>query len=391
MEWLTSLFTRKNNLQTSIINSLQAELADLREKQSALEQRYQILTENLAASVLIRDPSGRLAYVSPYSLVLTGYSFSEMLSGQQDFFYTITHPEDQASYLKAIKITEQGEPYQSRFRIRHTTGIEVWVEMRTAPIFGESSEVEGVLAIVLDVTSQVRYQKQIEERTRDLHDLSYMISHDLRSPVLTLKGMLDILRQDLEMTASAKETFQHITQAIQRLEDLIGSVLNYFKLSSEEAQRDNFRINDLLADVIKDLKIAKDESKAEIFLHENSIQIESDRVKCYRIFSNLISNAIKYRQIERPLKIAIELKISSSGRDLFVTVKDNGSGIPSEKLSSIFRPFQRAHGKQIEGFGVGLASVKKLIQAMGGTIEVLSTAGEGSTFTVLLRNCNPKN
>lgn len=372
------------------IDALNQELAELKEKHLSLQQRYEILTENLAASVSIRDPYGKLAYSSPYTLVLTGYSLEEIYSQKDDFFLSITHPEDQDSHSKAIKITAQGEPHQTRFRIIHKTGIEVWVEMRTAPIFGESSEVEGVLAVILDVTSQVRYQRQIEERTRDLHDLSYMISHDLRSPVLTIKGMIDILRQDLEITGPAQETFTHMKQAVQRLEDLIGSVLNYFRLASEEAQRERFKINALLKDVENDLQIAKDAAKAQIIIQDNSISIESDRLKCYRILSNLVSNSIKYRHHERPLLINIELKISSSSRDILISVKDNGSGIPAEKLSSIFRPFQRAHGKQIEGFGVGLASVKKLIQALGGNIEVSSIEGEGSIFTVILRNCSPQ-
>lgn len=367
-------------------------LAKTKEKLNELQQRYQILTENLAASVLIRDPQERLAYASPYTLVLTGYSPNEMYSGTRDFFSTIVHPDDQDLYLKAIRITEQGEPYQSRFRVIHKTGIEVWVEMRTAPIFGESAEVEGVLAIVLDVTAHVRYQRQIEDRTRDLHDLSYMISHDLRSPVLTIKGMIDILHQDLKanLPPQAHETFNHITQAVKRLEDLIGSVLNYFKLSAEESSRNRFDLRDLLSDVISDLKIAQDSAQAVIELPTDLPSIESDRLKCYRIFSNLISNAIKYRSADRAPIISISARVSASGRDLAVTVKDNGLGIPEEKLGSIFRPFQRAHGKQIDGFGVGLASVKKLVQVVGGTIEVTSKPQVGSEFCVLLRNCAPQ-
>lgn len=391
---LKSLFKSSDvKLEINQIDELKKELAHLKQRELELQQRYQILTENLAASVLIRDPSGRLAYVSPYTLVLTGYSMSEMYSGHQDFFAEITHPEDQSNYLNAIKITEQGEPYQSRFRVIHKTGIEVWVEMRTAPIFGDSTEVEGVLAIVLDVTSQVRYQRQVEERTRDLHDLSYMISHDLRSPVLTIKGMIDILQQDLgsavEENSPVKESFLHITQAIKRLEDLIGSVLNYFKLSAEVAERTTFCINDLISDVIKDLQVLMIEVNPEISVPKMKIEIESDKQKCYRIFSNLFSNAIKYRGLERALAIKIDFQVSPSGRDLLVEVQDNGSGIPAEKLSSIFRPFQRAHGKHIEGFGIGLASVKKLVQAIGGVIEVTSETEVGSKFTVNIRNCGP--
>ena len=380
-----SFLTKKKADNTA---ELLKQIEELKFREAELQQRYQILTENLAASVIIKDNLGRLAYASPYTVVLTGFMVKDLFGKESDFFEQIVHPDDRSIYVKAIKVSEQGEPFLSRFRIIHQTGIEVWVEMRSAPIIDDNGQVEGVLAIILDVTSQVRYQKQVEERTRDLHDISYMISHDLRSPILTIKGMIEVLKQDLTRgkTDSSEETIGFISSAIGRLESLISSVLNYFKLSAQDAENSEFNLKVLVEDTLKDLDAVRN---GEVTLNGPDLNICSDKQKCYRILSNLILNAFKYRDPARPLDLNIEWNLSASARDVEINIKDNGLGIPEEKLSSIFRPFQRAHGDQVAGFGVGLASVKKLVQAIGSTIEVESKVGEGSRFRLLLRNCNP--
>jgi PAS domain S-box-containing protein len=365
------------------------EVTELKQQLSELQQRYQILTENLAASVIIRDDSARLAYASPYTLVLTGYSPKNFIGAKEDFFESIVHPEDRQHYLKALKISIQGEPFQSRFRVIHKSGMEVWAEQRSVPIFDSEGNVEGFLAIILDVTSQVRYQKQVEERTRDLHDISYMISHDLRSPILTIKGMVEVLKQDLaegNLKASS-ESLGFISSAIQRLESLISSVLNYFKLSAQEVDNSNLSFSKLISDVITDLNSVK---TGKIEISGEEVSVSADEQKCYRIFSNLISNAFKYKDPNRDLFLKISWERSLSKRDLIVRVEDNGLGIPEEKLTAIFRPFQRAHsGSNVDGFGVGLASVKKLVQLAGGSISVESEVGKGSKFIVILKNCSP--
>jgi signal transduction histidine kinase len=110
-----------------------------------------------------------------------------------------------------------------------------------------------------------------------------------------------------------------------------------------------------------------------------------DRLKVYQIFSNLIGNAIKYRSDKRPLQIVISAKPSKNERYINISVSDNGLGIPKHKRELIFRPFQRAHGKSIEGSGIGLACVKKLLEKLGGEIEVQSQEDAGSVFTFTLR------
>jgi signal transduction histidine kinase len=104
-----------------------------------------------------------------------------------------------------------------------------------------------------------------------------------------------------------------------------------------------------------------------------------------QIFSNIISNAIKYRHPERRLKIRIVHELAPSLKLTRLSIKDNGRGISADNLVLLFRPFQRFHPADVEGSGIGLASVRKLITRMGGEIVATSDGESGTTFTITLR------
>jgi signal transduction histidine kinase len=110
-----------------------------------------------------------------------------------------------------------------------------------------------------------------------------------------------------------------------------------------------------------------------------------NKTHLYQVFSNLIGNAIKYKTSDRPLIISINSDKASSRRKTSIVVSDNGRGISSDKIDTIFKPFNRAGEESIEGTGVGLASVKKLVEKLGGSIKVESDVASGTSFTIELR------
>ena len=109
--------------------------------------------------------------------------------------------------------------------------------------------------------------------------------------------------------------------------------------------------------------------------------VQGDEIRLYQVFSNLVGNAIKYRRRDVQPRISVTAIRNGDG-SVMVMVKDNGLGVPKDKLDLVFRPYQRAHGNQVEGSGIGLACVKKIIDRLGGSVSVESAVGEGSTFIV---------
>jgi PAS domain S-box-containing protein len=350
-----------------------------------LEDRYHVLTSNIAAAIIIRDMQDQTLFCSPYTEVLTGYSNDVLTENNNDFLEKIIDSEDLPRYQRAKKIGELGEEILVRFRIRHKTAISLWLESRFVPLMNEVGEVEATMSVTIDVTDSLNYQKQIEEQNRDLSDFSYMISHDLKAPVFTIKGMAGALLDDYSASLNddAQKLINFIIEAASRLESLIGSVLEYTSLNNASYEEEDTQLTDIIENVIKDLRGQINESGAEIIVNDDFPIIRGNSLRLYQVFSNLLNNSIKYRDKTRQLSVQVEL-LAIDNEYASITIKDNGLGIPSNKLTDIFRPFHRAHARDIEGSGIGLACVKKIVEKIGGTIEVTSTEGIGSTFYLTL-------
>lgn len=351
------------------------------------KDRYELLTENIAACIIIRNRDNQILFCSPFSEVLTGYSTQEIYRMQPDFFKSIAFEDDRASIDRAMKVAAYGEAFQYRHRFYHKTGILMWAETRTVPIMDSNGEVTASLSITLDVTGSVLYQKQVEDKNRDLQDFTYMISHDLKAPIYTIKGMHGILNESLTgdlVNAEAKEAITHIDLALNRLENLVNSVIDYSKVTAQELSSEPIQFPEVLGEVLKDFEPLILKTGAEIKTGPYFPVILSNRTALYQILSNLIGNAIKYRSEERRLLIEITADETQKQKYCTICIRDNGQGIAEDKLPGIFRPFQRANTK-VEGSGIGLASVKKMVEKTGGQIQVESKEGRGTAFLLKLR------
>jgi PAS domain S-box-containing protein len=366
------------------INQLNNQVDSLSHEVALSSEQYQTLTNNIAAAIIIRDATNNLIFCSPFIEILTGYSRQEIYEQGDDIFLQIIHEDDRELYKRAQKVTAYGEAFQYRMRFYHKSGLEMWAESRTVPILNDNGTVTSSLSVLIDITGTALYQRQVEEMNRDMQDFSYMISHDLKAPLATIKGMLTVLQEESpqSLSSDSKEALVHIENAAKRLELLIGAVLEYSRISNTQAEREPTNLTNVLNDIATDFSVQLKSIGSELVLPDESIQILGEQLRVYQIFSNLIGNAIKYRDEKRHLKIEISILPSHTSRWVTVIVKDTGIGIPVDKQAAVFRPFFRAHSTKAEGAGVGLACVKKIIEKLGGQITLKSTAGEGSEFTI---------
>lgn len=347
-------------------------------------EQYQALTNNLAAAIIIRDGTGNLLFCSPYTEVLTGYSRQEIYDQGDTIFSQIIHEDDRELYRRAQKVAAYGEAFQYRFRFFHKSGIEMWAESRTVPILDDSGVVTSSLSVLIDITGTALYQKQVEEMNQDSQDFSYMISHDLKAPIATIKGMLNILHEEdgNRLGSDASEAIAHIENATKRLDQLVSAVLEYSRISNTGTEREPISLTKVLNDITTDFGPALRSQGGTLTIAQELPAVLGEELRVYQIFSNLIGNAIKYRAQGRNLFIEIIATGSPGSRWATITVKDNGIGIPLEKQSAVFRPFFRAHRDHTEGAGVGLACVKKMVEKLGGEISLVSEPDKGSEFTI---------
>lgn len=221
----------------------------------------------------------------------------------------------------------------------------------------------------------------LEKTNAELDRFFYSTSHDLRSPLLSIKGLVNITRNE---TADVKviRYLDMMTERAERLDLFIRDIIDYSKNTRTELSRDMVDLSRLVEEVKDNFQFL--EGAANIRFLDNILvdKAITDRTRLTVILNNLISNAIKYHNKESDNQW-IKVNIFASGNDINIVVSDNGLGISNEKQSRIFEMFYRGTEKS-KGSGLGLYIVKETVDRMKGSIQVESTEGQGTSFTVTL-------
>ncbi|WP_392483147.1 ATP-binding protein [Nostoc sp. C110] len=248
------------------------------------------------------------------------------------------------------------------------------------------SLVVGVVLRQADKLASMNFE--LQRSNEELDSFAYVASHDLKEPLRGIHNYANFLMEDyadvLDDDGIAK--LQTLVRLTQRMEDLINSLLHFSRLGRAELIRQPVNLNDVVQQVIGTLTIARPQSEVEFRIPQPLKSVQCDRAQINELFSNLISNAIKYN--DKPQKwVEIgcvegngESKISPTSLTFYV--RDNGIGIPEEHLDKIFQIFRRLHGRDDfgGGTGVGLTIARKIVERHGGRIWVESIPTLGSTF-----------
>jgi signal transduction histidine kinase len=261
----------------------------------------------------------------------------------------------------------------------------MWAESRVVPLFDSAQEVCGTIAVTLDVTAMVLQQKLVEQKNSELKEFTSIVSHDLKAPIYTINGLINVIKEDFteELPSSAIEIFSTIEHAGRRLEQLVQAILDYARLGVKEFAMEPQPLDVVFEDVLAEHHHALEAQKVQL-TKESLPEVLGDRSALIQIFSNLIGNAIKYRKPDAPLSITIRSVSTPTPKQIKIQIEDNGIGIPADRVLDVFKPFVRIHEHEVEGSGIGLATVKKLVERFSGSVYVESVS-TGSVFNVILR------
>ncbi len=364
--------------------SIEAACTKAKEELAQTTAQHQMMMEHLTASVIISSAQGKTLYVSPYTEILTGYSPRKVYAMEADLLSTIILPEDLPRYQRAAMVSRLGEEIVVRCQIRHRHSLSLWLEIHFVPIFAPNGELGSILRVCFDVTSSVRYQNQVEEQNQELSDFAAMVSHDLKSPIFTIKGMASTLLDEhqQQLDEEGKELLGFVLSGAKRLESLVDSILEYSTITMKYLEEQDLSLQSVLRDVLEDLTPQIEAKQAEIHLPDRLPAIHGEPIRIYQVFANLIGNALKYSAVDRKTVISISFL---EGDMVEIKVTDNGKGIPADHLGEIFRPYRRLYSRSTDDeSGFGLACVKKIVERLGGSIRVESIENLGSTFILLL-------
>lgn len=260
-----------------------------------------------------------------------------------------------------------------------------WYQMVVTPYFKEKESThDGVIVTFNDITKLKKTQDKLSRINADHSTFIYSVSHNLKGPIANVEAMLPYLKEEKKSDSlDSKKVVDIVQNSFTFLKRSIDELSDIAKIESELEKSEATEINELFKDVKSHLQEELKKAGATIICDFQVPRISFSKKNLKNILFNLLSNAIKYKAADRTPEITISTKKENDYTVL--TVQDNGIGMKSDKIDEIFNVFKRRHS-HVEGSGVGLYLVKKIISNADGDIKVESKLDKGSTFKVYFKS-----
>lgn len=288
--------------------------------------------------------------------------------------------------------------YQGEIEVRWPDGSMHWIAARGAPQYGPDGQAERIFGVNWDVTSQKTAERDRQEReaaeraNRAKSEFLSRMSHELRTPLNAILGFAQILRSDpsAPLQSRQQQRVQQIESAGWHLLDLINEVLELSRIEAGALKMEAEAV--AIAPVFEAMgalvaaQATARHVRIELQPGDGSLAARADVTRLKQVLLNLMSNAIKYNRPAGRVVVRARHEMGAAHGWLRIDVQDSGLGMSDEQMRRLFRPFDRLgrESSGIEGTGIGLVISRKLVDLMGGRLEVASSIGLGSTFTVLL-------
>lgn len=351
----------------------------LKESESHFRQLSNVIPNKVAHT----DSEGNYVYFNQSWLDYTGVGMDEL---RNDGWLKFIHPDEREESIRKWKrsLLTEGK-FEMEARFLNKSGKYMWHIIRAEAIKDES----GNLKMWVGTTTEIHKIKEEEKRKEDFLK---MVSHELKTPVTSIKGYVQLLLSILNSKQDAafesiplKPSLERIDHQILRLTRLISEILDLTRIEEDklQLQKSVFSLNDLIDQTVQDIRYTNTQHIIKVD-HHFYCNIYADKDRIGQVLINFVTNAIKYSPDNHEIKVYIE---ESENDAVQVTVKDQGIGIDKTFHKNIFKRFYRIGGKSEDtysGFGIGLFLSNEIIQRHNGFIKVKSKLGKGSDFSFIL-------
>jgi PAS domain S-box-containing protein len=377
--------------------------AELKRQRSYFEQ----LLTSVDAGIAAWDAEGRFEYVSPNSIpdpVLREWVIGKTL--QEYCEYRNLTPELTRSRIESVAdaiATRSVTEYEET--ITRPDGSPLHLLRRNRPVLDGRGEVERVIGYSIDITERKRTEEAVRRATREAEQareaaetanraksefLSRM-SHELRTPMNSILGFGQLLERSA-LPPEHRKGVGHILKAGRHLLQLINEVLEIARIEAgrQSLSLEPVHVGTVLQEAVGLVRPLAHQWRVDLDSGPwptCGVYVQADRQRLTQVLLNVLGNAIKYNRAGGRVRVTCASEARADGHRLLLRVHDTGRGVPSDQVDQLFTPFARlgAERSDVEGTGLGLALSQRLTEAMGGTLTLESTGGEGSVFRLELR------
>lgn len=383
---LRKVFTGRLRLEQPV-------LAPTRKEQPVNEPDRQVIGQVWIEADLTEEWLELAAVLSIFILVMLGiYGLGRTLNNR--LAYSVVKPLEELAQT-ALEIGQKRN-YDKRVLLRPS------ITELNAVVDGFNQMLEQIQSRDQELQNR---RDLLEQYNEELKDFSYIVSHDLRAPMINVQGFVNelslslndlrnVLNAEMEHMPEQKKaalleildediptSTRFITGGVAKMNQLLAGILKISRLGRQELNIGVVDTQRLVNDNIEAIKYQSNQARAE-FQVSLLPPVEADPYLLAQIFANLLSNAVKYLDPTRPGKIELWADEQDDHVEFFI--RDNGLGIPEKDQKKIFEMFRRGSNHAVEGEGVGLNYVKSAVKLLGGTISLESVAGQGSSFSFTL-------
>jgi len=355
------------------------------------ETRYRLLADNASDMIARFKPNGEITFVSPASLKMLGFRPEDMIGRRAPEFI---HPEDLAGFHAYFAVVGAAGPGAKaeplRFRCRRKDGQWIWAEGQPTLFFDANGTLTGIQDVLRDISSRKAMEDALETARAEAEAAAHVkaeflsnMSHELRTPLTAVLGFSQLIAQQPELTPDTRGFVERVSSAGKALLSTVNDILDFSKLEAGQVEIvvAPCAPAPLISETADIFSLQAGEKGLALRVEglsalPASLKLAQDRVR--QILLNLIGNAVKFTD-----RGEVVVEVAHASDRLRLAVRDTGAGIPPERLEALFKRFSQVDGSSTRrhgGTGLGLAICKGLVEAMGGTIGVESTLGEGSCF-----------